>query len=81
MEASPGSKDGAPTICNLTYWEVSQQTYVLTLMVSLGVVIGKIQSFDGGGIGNWVWPKGEIDPFSGVPGGGKGRKRFLTNNT
>ena len=35
------SQEGAPTTCNLTYWEVSQQTYVQTLLASLGVVIGQ----------------------------------------
>ena len=29
------------TTCNLIYWEVSQQTYVQTLLPSLGVVIGR----------------------------------------
>ena len=33
------SQQGALTTCNLTYWEVSQQTYVQTLLPSLGVVI------------------------------------------
>ena len=35
------SQQGAPTTYNLTYWEVSQQTYVQTLLSSLGVVIGQ----------------------------------------
>ena len=35
------SQKGAPTICNLTYQEVSQLTYVRTLLPSLGVVIGQ----------------------------------------
>ena len=29
------SQQGAPTTWNLTYWEVSQKTYVQTLLVSL----------------------------------------------
>ena len=35
------SQQGAPTTCNLTYWEVSQQPYVQTLLASLGVVKGQ----------------------------------------
>ena len=35
------SQQGAPTTCNLTYWEVSQQPYVQTLLTSLGVVKGQ----------------------------------------
>ena len=31
------SQQGAPTTCSLTYWEVSQQTYVQTLLATLGV--------------------------------------------
>ena len=34
------SQQGAPTTCNLTYWEVSQQTYVQTLLATLGVALG-----------------------------------------
>ena len=33
------SQQGARTTCNLTFWEVSQQTYVQTLLPSLGAVI------------------------------------------
>ena len=35
------SQQGAPKTCKLTYWEVSQQTYVQTLLASLGVVKGQ----------------------------------------
>ena len=45
------SQQGAPTTCNLTYWEVSQQTYVQTLLPSLGVVIE--QEMRLGGRGFW----------------------------
>ena len=31
------SQQGAPTTYSLTYWEVSQQTYVQTLLATLGV--------------------------------------------
>ena len=31
------SQQGAPKTCNLTHWEVSQLTYVQTLLASLGV--------------------------------------------
>ena len=51
------SQQGAPSTFNLTYWEVSQQTFKI-----------QIQLFSGGGegfYGNWVWPKGYIHLFSG----------------
>ena len=51
------SQQGAPSTFNLTYWEVSHQRFKI-----------QIQLFSGGGrglIGNWVWPKGYIHPFSG----------------
>ena len=35
------SQQGAPTTCNLTYGKASQQTFVRTLMASLGVVVGQ----------------------------------------
>ena len=35
------SQQGAPTTCNLSYREVSQQKCVQTLLASLGVVIGQ----------------------------------------
>ena len=46
------SQQGAPTTCNLTYWEVSQQTCVQTLLASLGVVIGQNSApqFECGGV-------------------------------
>ena len=40
VEEFPASKVHLLT-CNLTYWEVSQQTYVQILLASLGVVIGQ----------------------------------------
>ena len=53
---------GAPTTCNrLTYQEVCQQTYVQTLLASLGVVIGQnsalslgkaVKKWGGGGGGD-----------------------------
>ena len=48
------SRQGAPTTGNLIYWEFSQQTYVQTLLASLGVVkAGKsaLQCGGGGGAG------------------------------
>ena len=51
------SQQGAPTTCNL---EVSQQTYVQTLLASLGVVIGQNSALRGGldrKLG--VWPRKE----------------------
>ena len=62
------SQQGAPTTCNLTYWEVSQQPYVQTLLASLGVVKGQNSALKwrGGGrlTGNGSWPWNEIHPFS-----------------
>ena len=46
------SQQVALTTCNLTYWEVSQQTYVQTLLASLGVVIGQNSGFPLG-VGGW----------------------------
>ena len=51
-----------PATCNLTYWEVSQQMYIQTLLASLAVVIGKkFSPFVGGEEGttirNWVGTK------------------------
>ena len=40
-ESVPGSKVHLQSGCNLTYWKVSQQAYVQTLLASLGVVIGQ----------------------------------------
>ena len=34
------SQQGASTLCNLTYWELSQQTYLQTLLASLVVAKG-----------------------------------------
>ena len=77
MEEFPASKVHVQP--NLTYWEVSPQTYVQTLQASSSVVIE--QNSDllcvGGGrgkIGNWVWPRGEIHRFIERGGGGKGRE-------
>ena len=43
------SQEGASTTSNLTYSEVSQQTYVQKLLTSLGVVIGKNSDLQWGG--------------------------------
>ena len=42
------SKQGAPTTCNLTYWEVSQKTYVQTSQASWEWSWGKIKPYSGG---------------------------------
>ena len=50
------SQQGAPTTSNLTYWEVSQQTKVQTLLASLVVDIGQNSALLGGvkgGGGRW----------------------------
>ena len=38
------SEQGAPTLCNLTYWEVSQQTYIQKLQASLLLIIRRINT-------------------------------------
>ena len=54
------SQQGVPTTYNLTYWEASgQQTYVQTLLASLGVVIRKNSALQ------WGWGKG-VDRKLGV---------------
>ena len=61
------SQQGTPTTSNLTYWEVSQQTKVQTLLASLVVDIGRNSALQRGvGRGG---------------GGGGGGGRFLTNST
>ena len=82
------SQQGAPTTCNLTLWEVSQPTYVQTLLTSFAVVIGKNSDLQwaegGGGGGLWVFgrtmgvAKGRNSPLQWAEGRGK---RFLINNT
>ena len=37
IEEFPASKVHLHVLCNLTYWEVSQQTYVQKLLASLGL--------------------------------------------
>ena len=69
------SQQGAPTTCNLTYWEVSQQTYFQTLLASLGVVIGQnlVPQWGGGG--------GRLKSKFTLTVGGRGReKRLLINS-
>ena len=63
------SQQGAPTTCNLTHGKASQQTFVRTLMATLGVVIGQysdVQWGGGGGggiaVGQWLWRTGAIHP-------------------
>ena len=61
---------------NLTYWDVSQQTYlyVQTLLASWVWSEGKILQWGGGDkIAKWVWAKGDIYPFNeGGDGGERG---------
>ena len=54
------SRQGAPTTGNLIYWEFSQQTYVQTLLASLGVVKARKSALQCGGGGGG----GEIHPFT-----------------
>ena len=89
------SQQGEPTTCNVTYWDVSQQTYVHRVLASLGcgnraTLRPSVQSGGGGGggvglggveyqNGKWVWPKGEIHPFS--RGGGRGLGQITHNSS
>ena len=62
------SQQGVPTTCNLTYWEVSQQTYLQALLAGLSEATGQNSDLQGGvegGIETWVWPKGEFIPSGG----------------
>ena len=67
------SKQGAPSTCNLIYWEVSQQMYVQTLMASLGVVRRQNSALQGGGGGGWV-ATGKWVFSRGGGGGGNGEE-------
>ena len=61
------SQQGASTTCNLTYWELSQQTYLQTLLASLVVAKGIIQTLQVGGEGvrkDRCGQKGDIFSFS-----------------
>ena len=56
-------RQGVPKTCNLTYWEVSQQRYLQPLLAGLGEATGQnsdLQWGVEGGIGTWVWPKGDL---------------------
>ena len=44
IEEFPASKMHLHVLCNLTYWEVSQQTYVQKLLASLGLIIARINT-------------------------------------
>ena len=75
------SQQGASTTCNLTYWEVSHQLYLQTLLASLVVAKGHnsdLLSGRGGGVGGGgvgrkdrCGQKGDIFAFS-EEGGGRG---------
>ena len=44
IEEFSASKVHLHVLCNLTYWEVSQQTYVQKLRASLGLIIARINT-------------------------------------
>ena len=81
------SQQGAPTTGNVTYWDVSQQTYVHIVLASLGcgnraTLRPSVQSGVGGGgvglstkMGNGFGLRAKFTPS--VGGGGEG---FRTNN-
>ena len=83
------SQQGAPTTCNLTYCEFSQQTYVQTLLVSLGVVIGQTSALQWRGrrrgkaapLENWVWPEGEIHWLHWGAGRGRGFWHWIAHTS
>lgn len=58
------SQQDVPTTCNLTYGKDSQQTFVQTLMASLGVVIGQYSDLQ--------WGRGALRLDNGCGGGGGG---------
>ena len=64
------SQQGAPTTCNLTYWEVSQQPYVQTLLASLGVVKGQNSALKWRGGGGQEMGVGLGTKFTPSVGGG-----------
>ena len=62
------SQQGVPTICNLTYWEVSQQRYLQPLLADLGEATGQNSDLQMGGRGghrNMGVAKRRIYPFMG----------------
>ena len=83
------SQQGAPTTCNLTYCEFSQQTHVQTLLASLGVVIGQTSALQWRGrrrekaapLENWVWPEGEIHWLHWGAGRGRGFWHWIAHTS
>ena len=83
------SQQGAPTTCNLTYCEFSQQTYVQTLLVSLGAVIEQTSALQWRGrrrgkaapLENWVWPEGEIHWLHWGAGRGRGFWHWIAHTS
>ena len=59
-------QQGAPSTCNLTHWEVSPADVGHRAKLSASGRRGR------GLIGNWVWLKSYIHPFSGGGGGEEG---------
>ena len=73
------SQQGAPTTCNVTYWDVSQQTYVHRVPASLGcgnraTLRPSVQSGGGVGLstkmGNGCGLRAKFTPSVGGGGGG-----------
>ena len=83
------SQQGAPTTCNLTYCEFSQQTYVQTLLASLGVVIGQTSALQWRGrrrvkaapLENLVWPEGAIHWLHWGAGRGRGFWHWIAHTS
>ena len=70
------SQQGVPTTCNLTYGKDSQQTFVQTLMASLGVVIGQYSDLQWGRgtlrLDNGCGGRAQFTRSVGGGGGGRG---------
>ena len=77
----PHSQQGAPTTCNLTYGKASQQTFVRTLMASLGVVIGQYSDIQWGRRGGLRLDNGcgGRAQFTRSVGGRRGGKKVSVN--
>ena len=75
------SQQGAPTTCNLTYGKASQQTFVRTLMASLGVVIGQYSDIQWGRRGGLRLDNGcgGRAQFTRSVGGRRGGKKVSVN--
>ena len=90
------SQQGAPTTCNVAYWDVSQQTYVHIVLASSGcgnraTLRPSVQSGGGWGgvgwvglstkIGNGCGLRAKFTPSAGGGGGGRGLGQITHNSS